>query len=98
MTATLGVAVVTVAVLMTTLVASLAVTVFAVPTITRIERDNFLGGCRLGHDRRHTTTQVGHHRCRLAGSGKLDHQWRIGRVKGGRPGDVAIACRSSDDE
>jgi hypothetical protein len=43
-----------------------AVTIFAVTTIARIERDDFVGGGRLAHDRGHATIRVGHRRWRLS--------------------------------
>jgi hypothetical protein len=78
---TLGVVVVIVAVVMTALVAPasaflavafVAATIFTVAAVARMESDNFLGGSRLGHNRRRGATQVGNSRCRLSRFGHLN--------------------------
>ena len=101
---TLGVAVVIVAVLMTTLVApastflAAALTIFTVAAIARMEGDNLLGGSGLGHDRGRARAKIGHGRRWVFRSSELNDQRRFGRVIRGHPGHVAIARRSSDDK
>jgi hypothetical protein len=91
----LGVTVAVVTVLMISLFASasplVAVTVFSVATIARMEGDNFLGGCRLGHDGGRATTHVRNKWWRLSRPGQLDDERGLGRVKRRRPGHVAVS-------
>ena len=77
--------------------AVVVIAILAVTTVSRMERDNFFSGGRFVHDRGRGRAQVGYGRRWLSRSRELDDQRRFGRVIGGRPGHVAIACRPSDD-
>jgi hypothetical protein len=79
-------------------VAFIAVAIFAVAAIAWMERDNFFGDGRLHHDRRHASTEVRDCWCGLSRSGELNDQRRLGRMIGGRPGHIAVACRPPNDK